>query len=52
MPAVGKFKYQIGEPFFFYDMRAEISHDGAFKEVVLVDENESLKSVRPFLIML
>ena len=52
MPAPGKFKYQIGEPFFFYDMRAEITHNGAFKEVVLVDENESLKTIRPFLIML
>lgn len=52
MPTGGKFKYQVGEPFFFYDMRAEISHNGTFKEVVLVDENESLKTVRPFLIML
>jgi len=52
MPAPGKFKYQVGEPFYFYDMRAEITHNGVFKEVVLVDENESLKSVRPFLILI
>jgi hypothetical protein len=52
MPAPGKFKYQVGEPFYFYDMRAEITHNGVFKEVVLVDENESLKSVRPLLILI
>jgi hypothetical protein len=52
MPVAGRFKYQIGEPFFFYDLRAEISHNGTFKEVVLVDENESLKTYRPFLIII
>jgi hypothetical protein len=52
MPAPGKFKYQIGEPFFFYDLRAEITHNGQFKEVVLVDETECLKTIRPFLIMI
>ena len=51
MPAPGKFKYQVGEPFFFYDLRAEISHNGVFHEIVLADENEILKTIRPFLII-
>lgn len=33
-------------------MRAEINHNGVFKEVVVVDENESLKNIRPFLIII
>lgn len=52
MPVAGKFRYQVGEPFFFYDLRAEITHNGVFKEVVLVDENEVLKKVRPFLFLI
>ncbi len=52
MPCVGKFKYQVGEPFYFYDMRAEITHNGQLKEVVIVDEKECLKEVRPFLILI
>ena len=52
MPVRGKFRYQVGEPYFFYDMRAEVSHNGAFKEVVLVDENESLKKHQPFLFLI
>lgn len=38
MPVPGKFKYQVGEPFFFYDLRAEINHNGVFHEIVLADE--------------
>lgn len=52
MPVAGKFRYQVGEPFFFYDLRAEILHKGVFKEVVLVDEKESLKTNRPFLFLI
>lgn len=52
MPVAGKFRYQVGEPFFFYDLRAEIMHNGVFKEVVLVDENEVLKTTRPFLFLI
>jgi len=29
----------VGEPFYFYDLRAEVVHNGQFKEIVLVDEN-------------
>lgn len=52
MPSNGRFRYQVGEPFFFYDMRAEINHNGVYKEVVLVDENVSLKRNRPFLFLI
>lgn len=52
MPIPGKFRYQVGEPFYFYDLRAEIKHDGVYKEVVLVDEAETLKKIRPFLFLI
>ncbi|EAR99458.2 transmembrane protein, putative (macronuclear) [Tetrahymena thermophila SB210] len=52
MPIPGKFRYQVGEPFYFYDLRAEIKCDGVYKEVVLVDEKESLKKIRPFLFLI
>ena len=52
MPIPGPFRYQVGEPFYFYDLRAEITHDGTFKEVVIVDEKETLKQKRPFLFLL
>jgi hypothetical protein len=49
MPASGRFRYQVGEPYYFYDLRAHIVHKGVYKEVVLVDEAETLKRMRPFL---
>ncbi len=49
MPAPGRYRYQVGEPFYFYDLRADILHDGVYKEVVIVDEKETLKKTRPFL---
>lgn len=52
MPVAGKFRYQVGEPFYFYDLRAEIVHKGVFKEVVLVDEKEVLAKQRPFLFLI
>jgi len=52
MPASGKFRYQVGEPFYFYDLRADIVHNGAYKEVVLVDEKETLNKMRPFLFLI
>lgn len=52
MPVPGKFRYQVGEPFYFYDLRAEITHNGTFKELVLIDENETLKRIRPFLFLI
>jgi len=38
MPAPGKFRYQLGEPFYYYNLKASIVHNGILKEVVLVDE--------------
>lgn len=52
MPVPGKFRFQVGEPYYFYDLRAEITHNGVYKEVVLVDEKEVLKRVRPFLFLI
>jgi len=52
MPAPGRYRYQCGEPYFFYDLRADINYKGEFIQVVLVDENESLKKIRPFLYLL
>lgn len=52
MPAPGKFRYQVGEPFYFYDLRADVTHNGVLKEVVLVDEKEVLKKMRPFLFLI
>lgn len=51
MPVAGKSRYQVGEPFFFYDVTAEINHNGELHEVVLVDRKETLKKYRPFLLM-
>ncbi|CAD8155856.1 unnamed protein product [Paramecium pentaurelia] len=52
MPVPGKYRYQIGEPFYFYDLRAEITHNGQHKEVVLVDEKVALQKIRPFLLII
>lgn len=51
MPIGGNFRFQVGEPFFFFDMVAEINHEGEYKEIVVVDRKESLKKHRPFLFM-
>lgn len=52
MPVAGRFRYQVGEPFYFYDIRADVNHNGQYKEVVLVDEKEVLKRKRPFLFLM
>ena len=52
MPVGGKARYQVAEPYYFYDLRAEITHKGIFKEVVIVDEKVELKKIRPFLFLL
>lgn len=49
MPVKGHARFEVGEPFYLYDVVAEISHEGVYKEVVLVDRAESLKKHRPFL---
>jgi hypothetical protein len=52
MPLASQFRYQVGEPFYFYDVRAEVVHNGQYKEIVFVDENVELKTKRPFLIII
>lgn len=52
MPVVGKARFSLGEPFYFFDVQAEITHNGMLEKVVLVDRAESLKKFRPFLMMI
>lgn len=52
MPVSGQSRYQVGEPFYIYDLRAEVTHKGQFKEIVLIDENVELKKKRPFLFLI
>jgi hypothetical protein len=60
MPASGKYRYQVGEPFYFYSLVAKITHKvfifynlkGVLSEVVIVDEKETLKKLRPFLYLI
>lgn len=51
MPVAGKSRFQVGEPYFLYDVVANINHNGEMKEIVLVDRNETLKRYRPYLFM-
>ena len=50
MPVRGEARFQVGEPYYFYDIVAEVNHKGVFEKIVLVDGKETLKKVRPFLI--
>lgn len=52
MPAHGQLRYQVGEPYYFYDVRAEVVHNGQFKEIVVVDEAVELAKKRPFLMII
>lgn len=51
MPIAGENRYQVAEPFFFYDVRAKINNNGVYSEVVLVDEAETLKKYRPYVFL-
>ena len=51
MPILGRDRFQVGEPYFFYDVVAEINQDGVYKEVVIVDREASLKKYRPYLFL-
>ena len=31
MPTHGQFRYQDGEPYYYYDVRAEVNHNGEYK---------------------
>jgi hypothetical protein len=52
MPVHGEWRYQVGEPYYFYDLRADVVHNGKFKEVVLIDQKTVLAKKRPFLIII
>ena len=52
MPITGQGRFEVGEPFFMFDGVAEVSHQGVFQEVVLVDRAESLKKYKPYLALL
>jgi len=52
MPVRGEGRFQIGEPFYYFDVTAEINVKGQLEKVILVDRKETLKKIRPFLIML
>jgi len=51
MPIASAFRYNVGEPYFFYSVTAQINHNGVYTEVKLVDEEESLKKYRPYLFL-
>ena len=51
MPVRGEGRFQIGEPFFYFDVTAELNVKGESKKLILVDRQETLKKIRPFLIM-
>jgi hypothetical protein len=52
MPVSGSVKLTMAEPYYLFDVKAEITHNGVYEEVVLVDRAESLKKFRPFLMMM
>jgi len=49
MPVRGVNHLTVGEPFYFFDVKAELCVNGEYEEIVLVDRNESLRHYRPFL---
>lgn len=52
MPVRGTSRFQIGEPYFFFDVIAEINVDGVYEKVVIVDRAKSLEKYRPYLLNL
>ena len=52
MPVRGNFRYQVAEPFFMFDVVADVNKNGVHERVVLIDRKETLKEVRPMLLML
>lgn len=52
MPVGGRYRFRLEEPYYFFDVRAEITHNGVIEEVILVDREETLRKVRPFLMFI
>jgi len=50
MPVRSINRLTVGEPFYFYDVKAELCVNGEFEEIILVDREESLRHYRPFLL--
>ena len=49
MPVGGRYRFRLEEPFYFFDVKAQITHNGIVEDLVLVDREETLKKVRPHL---
>lgn len=52
IPVRGTSRFQVGEPFFFFDVTAEINVNGLYEKVIIVDRQKSLEKYRPFLLNL
>jgi len=52
MPVRGNFRYQMSDAYFMYDVVADVNRDGVHEKVVIVDRKQTLKEVRPYLLML
>jgi len=52
MPVKGDFRFQMSDAFFMFDVVADVNVNGVHEKVVLVDRKDTLKKVRPFLLLL
>ena len=52
MPVRGDFRYQMSDAYYMFDVVADINLDGVHEKVVLVDRQETLKKIRPYLLVL
>lgn len=52
MPVIGTSRFAMGEPFYFFDVSAEINHNGVYEKVDIVNRTETLKRLRPFLMFM
>lgn len=52
MPVRGDFRFQMSDAYFLFDVVCNVNVNGVHEKIVLVDRKESLKKIRPFLLML
>lgn len=52
MPVGGRYRFRLEEPFYFFDVKAQITHNGIVEDLVLVDREETLRKVRPHLMFM
>ena len=52
MPVRGDFRYQMSDAYYMFDVVADVNLDGVHEKVVLVDRQETLKKIRPYLLVL